>query len=104
MASLIPPTLQAAIVRELGKKTPYPRSDSEYDKKTREKLAQHKEIYLKKTTRDERESYFQSVILVEVFEYWYDIHEVHEDISDEDLSLRIKVSYEMIRINLTYYI
>lgn len=95
MASLILPTLQAAILRGLEKTIiPYPRSDSEYDKPTRDVLNKHKDLYISKTTREDRETFFQSVILVDIFNYWYKIHEVVEDIPDKELSQRIKVTYE----------
>lgn len=91
MASQIPPGLQEAIEKTADKKSSGPRKDSIYTKEERLILDKHKIDYVAKMTRDERESYFRTRILVNIFKHWYDTGEVDESISDDDLAERIKV-------------
>jgi hypothetical protein len=98
----LPPTLQAAIQNEILKKTTYPRKDSIYTKKDREILGKFKDDYMKKVTRDEKETYFKTFILVDIFNYWYSIGKVGVDILDEELSLLIKVSFSSLKSQFVY--
>jgi len=98
-AIVLPPTLRAAIDKEVEKKTPYPRKDSQF-KAEETVLSRHKEEYIRRLSREDREAYFKSFILVDVFDYWYKKGEVKEDISDEELSARIKVPFFFIKKEL----
>lgn len=92
MISELPEPLREAIITEADKKVPYPRKDSFYKKDERQILDKWKSEFLKKSSTEERQSLFKCEILVDIFNYWYTIREVKDDITDEEMSWRIKVS------------
>jgi hypothetical protein len=87
----LPPSLDAAIKEQAEEKSTYPRENHQFEDAEIKEITKHKADYITIRTREEREVFFKTKILVTIFEYWYKIKEVKEDISDDELSFRIKV-------------
>ena len=68
-----------------------PRKKRKYSDAEVQVLERYKHEYRKKTTTKDRQHLLQNYILVDIFNFWYKMKEIPADISEEDLSERIKV-------------
>ena len=87
----LPQDLRDHIIEHAKKKEPYPRKKQQFQDGEIKSFMHHKSTYITITTTEERMDYLKSKILVDLFAYWFSNKEVHENITDVDLSSRIKV-------------
>lgn len=87
----IAPPIRTVYYDAVDKTPRSPRKNATYPTEVIDVLNKYKNEYRKITTTEERHQLLRNFILVDVFNFWFHKGEVVEDISEHDLSGRIKV-------------